>query len=94
MIKCTINKEINGVNFRILYITQQFNLYSFFAIPDRDYFFVIVNLENKSVLKECRSLGNLPEFSIDSLMYDYNTKQTKLIGAGISSNHAQELSMS
>ena len=92
MIKCTINKEINGVNFKIIYITQQYNLYSFFAIPNRDYFYVIVNLENRSVLKESREFGNLSEFSIDNLMNDYLSKQTQLPVNGAVSMASQELS--
>lgn len=75
MIKCTIDKEIKGINFKIIYITQGYNLYSKFSDTNRDFFYVIVNLENHSVLKENRVFNDFPELNVKNLMHDYYGKQ-------------------
>lgn len=75
MIKCSIDKEINGVFFKIIYITQQNNLNSFFSVKARDYYFVFVNLDNFSVLRENRDYNLLPDLRIDRLMEAYYQKQ-------------------
>ena len=61
--------------FKIIYITQHSNLNSFFSIKRRDYYFVFVNLDNFSVLKENRNYNLLPELRIDQLMDAYYKKQ-------------------
>ncbi len=75
MIKCTINKEIKGISFKIIYISQQYNLNSVFSVKNRGYYYVIVNLDNFSVLKENRDFYNLPEFRIEKLMDEYYSRQ-------------------
>ena len=75
MIKCSIDKEINGIYFKIIYLTQQNNLNSFFSINRRDYYYVFVNLDNFSVLRENRDYNLLPDLRIDRLMEAYYQKQ-------------------
>ena len=93
MIKCTIDKEINGINFKIVYVTQQYNLYSLFSEKNRDYYFVVVNLENYSILKECRELSDSVEFTINNLMKDYQSKQKQQLFTNRAESYSQEFSV-
>ncbi len=93
MIKCIIDKEIDGIDFKIIYITQNHDLNSVFSIETRDYFFIIVNLDNYSVLKENRDYNLLPDFRIDRLMNEYYNKIRQLSIAASAELFVQEVSI-
>lgn len=92
MIKHTIDKEINGINFRILYITEQYNLNSIFSVRNRSFYYVLVNIDSFSVLKENREYFDLPEFRIGNLMSEYYSNQKLLIAKRIAELEMQEVS--
>jgi hypothetical protein len=74
MIKCIIDKEIDGIYFKIVYISQKHNVNSFFTNVKKDYYYVIVDLDNFSILKENRDYALLPEFKMDKLIAEYYDK--------------------
>ena len=74
MIKCVIDNKIL-VCFKIIFISQHQNTASFFNELNRDFYYVIVNLDNNSVLKESKKFYDLPDFNLKNLLNEYQNEK-------------------